>query len=56
MFDICDALIEHFKADSVGLNIMSLIYLDFADYRSDIAEILKQNAKEARALGFGFYE
>ena len=45
---ICDALIEHFKADSIGLNIMCLIYTDFADCRSDIVEILKQKPK-------GFY-
>ncbi len=33
---ICDALIEHFKTDSISLNIISLIYVDFADCRSDI--------------------
>lgn len=45
---ICDALIEHFKADSIGLNIIRLIYTEFADCRSDIVEILKQKPK-------GFY-
>ena len=45
---ICDALIEHFKTDSIGLNIIRLIYTEFADCRSDIVEILKQKPK-------GFY-
>lgn len=42
---ICDALTEHFKTDSIGLNIMSLIYIEFEDCRPDIAEILKQKTK-----------
>ena len=42
---ICDALLEHFKADSIGLNIISQIYIEFGDYRTDIIEVLKQKSK-----------
>lgn len=42
---ICDALLEHFKADSVGLNIMSHIYVEFLDCRMGIVDVLKQKKK-----------
>lgn len=47
---ICDALMEHFKADTIGLNIMSLVYVEFADCRADIVEMLKQKAKRFFAM------
>ena len=43
---VCDALMEHFKADTIGLNIMSQIYVEFVDCRADIIEMLKQKARE----------
>lgn len=42
---VCDALMEHFKADTIGLNIMSQIYVEFVDCRADIIEMLKQKAR-----------
>lgn len=40
--NVCDALIEHFKADSVGLNIIAPIYCNYADFRTDISEAILQ--------------
>ncbi len=43
--NICDALIEHFKADSVGLNIIALIYCNYVECRADINEIISQKPR-----------
>ena len=48
---ICDALMEHFKSDTIGLNIMSQIYVEFADCRGDIIEAMKQKSKGFFAMG-----
>lgn len=43
--NICDALIEHFKADSIALNIIAPLYCNYADFRTDISEAILQKAK-----------
>ena len=48
---ICDALLEHFKSDTIGLNIMSQVYVEFADCRGDIIEVMKQKNKGFFAMG-----
>lgn len=48
---ICDALMEHFKSDTIGLNIMSQVYVEFADCRGDIIEVMKQKDKGFFAMG-----
>ncbi len=40
--NICDALIEHFKADSIALNIIAPLYCNYADFRTDISEAILQ--------------
>lgn len=40
--NVCDALIEHFKSDSVGLNIIAPLYCSYADCRTDIYEAMLQ--------------
>lgn len=39
---VCDALIEHFKADAVGLNIIAPLYSNYTDCRADINEAISQ--------------
>ena len=43
--NVCDALIEHFKADSVGLNIIAPLYCNYADCRADINEAILQKPR-----------
>ena len=38
--NVCDALIEHFKADSIGLNIIAPLYRSYSDFRADIIEVV----------------
>lgn len=42
---ICDALVEHFKDDSIGLNVMSQVFVAFADCRPDIVEAMRKKSK-----------
>lgn len=37
---VCDALIEHFKTDSVGLNIIAPLYCNYTEYRTDISDVI----------------
>lgn len=43
--NICDALIEHFKTDSIGLSIIAPIYCNYVDCRADINEVLLQKPR-----------
>ncbi len=33
---VCEALVEHYKSDTIELNIMSLVYAGFPEFRADI--------------------
>lgn len=43
---VCDALLQHFESDTIGLNIICRIYADYPDRQTDIVEILKKKPKE----------
>ena len=43
--NICDALIEHFKTDSIGLSIIAPIYCNYVDCRADINEVILQKPR-----------
>lgn len=43
--NVCDALIEHFKADSIGLNIIAPLYCNYIDCRADINEVILQKSR-----------
>lgn len=43
--NVCDALIEHFKTDSVGLNIIAPLYCNYIDCRADINEVISQKPR-----------
>lgn len=42
---ICDAILVHFKADTIDLNIICRIYKEYQIYRSDIIETIKSKPK-----------
>lgn len=43
---ICGALIEHFKTDSVGLNIIAPLYCNYPDFRKDIIDSILKKPSE----------
>lgn len=38
---VCDAVLVHFKSDTINLSMISRVYKDYPDYQSDIIDALK---------------
>lgn len=38
---VCDAVLVHFKSDTINLSMISRVYRDYPDYQSDIIDALK---------------
>lgn len=42
---ICDAVLVHFKSDTITLSMISRVYKEYPDYQSDIVDALKAKPK-----------